>query len=100
MARNLRNTSVDCSTENGHEGQADQGEFPVQERQDDGDGDQANQHIQRAHHTQVDEPPDLFDISGGFGHEVAGMFGIMEGKAQMLQLVIEEIAQIVGDLLR
>ena len=83
-----------------HKDHADQRQFPVEEEQDEGDGDDAHDHVQGPDHAHVDEAAHRLDVGGGAGHQIASVFLIVEREADVLELIVEKVATVEGDFLR
>ena len=82
------------------ENHTDQRQLPVDGEKDGGDGDYADDYVQRPDHPQVDETAHRLYVGGSAGHQVAGVLFVVEGEADVLQFVVKQVAAVKGYFLR
>ena len=56
--------------------------------------------MQGTHQSQADEPPHTLHVSSGAGHQVSRLLGVVEGEAQVLEVIVDGASQVVGHFLR
>ena len=81
----------------GHDDPGDERQLPVGGRHEDEHDDEKNCQGQQAQHAKVDEHAHRFHVLGGAGHELARLRLVVVGEAQPLEVVVDLIAEIIGD---
>ena len=73
--------------------------MPVNRNHQSDYGNHPERYLKASNHAHVDIAANRFYIGCDLGHEVAGVFFVVVGKAHVLQLVVHRAAHVVSDFL-